>query len=119
MKKVEELLMGVPRDEALVPQGTIRWILDACDILRQLQNPSPGLLASIALRLDHSFAMPDCDVMRQRMLLADAQRVWEEVSGNGFYTRELEAQYARYINPAALEPQAGPTLEWANEDELL
>jgi hypothetical protein len=66
------------------------------------ENPPPGLLMSIALRLDHALASPGYydsiygeghHKSRVEMALIDARRVWEECSGNGFYSPEKSRYY--------------------------
>jgi hypothetical protein len=109
MTSIEHLLMGVPTSE-VIPEAVARWMLDACDALRQFQNPSPGLMASMALRLDHRFGMYPAE--RQLMILADVRSCWEEMVGEGFYTRDRESFYASMIKPVE-----GPTLDWAEDDD--
>jgi len=59
-----------------------------------------GLLVSIAMRLDHSFLMgPMLSESheqwnrRREMVLADAKRALEEISGKGFWSPENNADY--------------------------
>jgi hypothetical protein len=58
----------------------------------QINKPSPGLLASMAMRLHHGFGLlPDA---AKAHYLSDARRLLDEVSGNGFYHPECEHEYA-------------------------
>lgn len=67
------------------------------------KDPSPGLLMSMALRYDHGLGVPGYyDALvgpgeHQRKLqhaLTLMRQLYEEVSGNGFYSPEREQQYA-------------------------
>lgn len=78
------------------------------------KEPPPGLLMSMALRLDHSLAVPaDCLPIkppreeRLRQALADARRCYEEVCGTGFYKPEREAVYAAMLSPPPQDTQGG------------
>lgn len=67
--------------------------------------PPPGLLMSIAMRLDHRLGVPGyydgalfsasgiSHVQRLEIALLDAKRAWEEVVGHGFYRSDREAEY--------------------------
>jgi hypothetical protein len=65
--------------------------------------PPRGLLLSIALRLDHSLlapvwfkaGSPPAEDRRRRieMALSDARKVWEEVTGHGFWRPENNEDY--------------------------
>lgn len=73
---------------------------------------TPGLLMSIALRLDHAIGMPgyyDQEILggkpgdharRLEMLLSDARRAYEEITGTGFYSPDKEAAYASMAEAA-------------------
>jgi hypothetical protein len=80
-------------------------ILAALRSSEQTSDAPPGLLMSIAMRLDHGLACPGyydqpmyagsgvTHAQRLRVALADARRVWEEVTGRGFYKPDREAEY--------------------------
>lgn len=85
-------------------QNTIAGLKERAPRSEQQQRqkePPPGLLVSIALRLDHGLFMPniltgETEEQHQRRIevaLQDARRAWEECSGNGFYSPEREAGY--------------------------
>ena len=69
--------------------------------------PSVGLLVSMAIRLDHGLGCPGyydspafsaSGLTHKRRLeaaMSTARQLWEEVTGQGFYSREKEQQYAR------------------------
>jgi hypothetical protein len=68
------------------------------------KEPPPGLLMSMAMRMDHAIGCPgyyDQEIFRGkishadrlRVLLNDMRKVWEEVVGQGFYKPELESKY--------------------------
>lgn len=75
------------------------------------REPSPGLLMSMALRYDHGLACPGYYDMfgegehekRLSHALRLMRKLYEEVSGEGFYLPEREAFYARL---AQKEPPA-------------
>lgn len=77
-------------------------------VLHDLNKPSYGLLASIATRLDHSFALqlPGESKLqhqhRQFALLCDARRCLDEIAGRGFYHRERDEEYERLILPEVM-----------------
>ncbi len=71
-------------------------------------GPSPGLLMSMALRYDHGLGMPgyyDTQPLqfgpshKQRLegTLGVMRQLWEEVTGNGFYQPEKEADYTAML----------------------
>lgn len=79
--------------------------------------PSPGLLMSIAVRLDHGLGMSGyydnpifraagtaSHLRRLRWALREARKVYSEVSGNGFYHPEREQQYVQLLRDAGLYP---------------
>jgi hypothetical protein len=75
------------------------------------QNPPVGLLMSMALRLDHGFGRPGYyDAMfgpgehRKRLAcaLAEMRKLYEEVSGYGFYKPAREAEYAAMMEGLVL-----------------
>ena len=71
-------------------------------------EPSPGLLASMAMRNDHSFGMPRQTLpgemniftfgytqeMRE-VAMRDMAKLYEEVVGTGFYSPEREDRYVK------------------------
>ncbi len=63
--------------------------------------PTLGLLTSIALRMDHNFG--NLDPAQQGLMLQDALRAWEEITGKhgGFYTPEAEDKYLEFIKDTA------------------
>jgi hypothetical protein len=74
--------------------------------------PTPGLLMSIAIRLDHAIGMPGyydqfsesspgTHARRLELLLSDARRAHEEITGQGFYDPESEQRYANMKAEAA------------------
>lgn len=60
-------------------------------------EPTPGLLMSMALRYDHSIAMP-IHADRLRVMLDKMEQVYEEVVGLGFYKPDKEAEYAGLVS---------------------
>lgn len=80
-------------------------------------EPSPGLLMSMALRFDHALAMPgyydqinrllgssefkETHAMRLDSTLRLMRKLWEEMSGQGFYQPHLEAHYASLCDGVA------------------
>lgn len=86
---------------------------------RRQSEPPPGLLVSIALRLDHGLFMPQLGEdeeghkRRIEVTLSDARRAWEECSGNGFYSPEREAGYVamqeKGVSPMELFQIARPS----------
>jgi hypothetical protein len=74
--------------------------------LTDLPNtPSPGLLMSMALRYDHALGIPgyydDLPIQlgmshdeRLKSTLSMMRQLYEEISGQGFYRPEREAEYA-------------------------
>jgi hypothetical protein len=95
-------------------------------------TPSPGLLMSMALRHDHALGMPGyydsplfsgnvrgnvrtgrdgvSHAMRLQSTLAQMRKLYEEVSGHGFYRPELEDHYRRMAAP---DMTSGDTREQA------
>jgi hypothetical protein len=75
------------------------------------EEPSPGLLMSMAVRFDHGLGMPGyyddpmfnrqgvTHAMRLENALTTMRQLHEEVVGKGFYKREREAQYAELTPP--------------------
>lgn len=73
------------------------------------KEPPPGLLMSIAMRLDHGLGCPgyydqpifsrDKISHRERLnaTLITARQVYEEVTGQGFYSPEREDEYIRLM----------------------
>jgi len=73
-----------------------------------LSNPTPGLLMSMAIRYDHALAIPGyydhpffakdgiTHAQRLESTLRVMRQLWEEVTGNGFYRPEKEAEYAAH-----------------------
>ena len=70
---------------------------------QEMCQPSDGLLASIAMRLDHSFGIQgslepnDHFENRQYHLLCDARRAVDEITGRGFYHPRKEQDYVSMI----------------------
>lgn len=76
-------------------------------------KPPIGLLVSIAMRLDHSFGMNmptltkdgfvnETDeewYQRQRVLITDAGRAYDEIVGEGFYAPDKEQWYVGHLAP--------------------
>ena len=70
-------------------------------------EPPPGLLMSMALRMDHGLGVPgyydqqmfgsEAPTHKQRLeaALITARQMWEEVTGHGFYRPEKEAEYVQ------------------------
>lgn len=83
------------------------------------KDPPPGLLMSMAMRYDHALGMPgyydELNLMmnaptgtpthaeRLDATLRTMRQLYEEVSGNGFYSPEKEAWYAEAARRAAGE----------------
>lgn len=78
--------------------------------------PSPGLLMSIAVRLDHGLGMSGyydnpifraagraSHLRRLQWALMEARKVYSEVSGNGFYHAEREQHYVQLLRDAGLD----------------
>lgn len=76
-------------------------------------EPPPGLLMSMALRYDHGLGCPGyydsaifassgiTHAKRLDATLRTMRQLWEEVSGNGFYRPEKEAEYADMLGGIA------------------
>lgn len=62
----------------------------------ETMNPSKAMLASMALRYDHSFGLLDAGDPRRSGILTIMRQLWEEVAGEGFYNGQdtLRAQLA-------------------------
>ena len=73
-------------------------------------EPPPGLLMSMALRYDHGLGMPGyydqemfktpynpTHAQRLESTLSTMSQLWEEVTGNGFYRPEKEAEYVAHL----------------------
>lgn len=74
-------------------------------------EPPPGLLMSMAIRMDHCLGVPGyydsfehtggatvaSHQQRLDAALATARQMWEEVTGRGFYRPEREAEYAERL----------------------
>lgn len=70
-------------------------------------EPPPGLLMSMALRMDHGLGVPgyydqqmfgsEAPSHKQRLeaALITARQMWEEVTGHGFYRPEKEPEYVQ------------------------
>lgn len=70
-------------------------------------EPTPGLLISMAIRMDHGLGIPgyydqpmfgsDGPTHKQRLdaALSTARQMWEEATGRGFYRPEKEAEYVK------------------------
>lgn len=56
------------------------------------RSPSKGLMVSIAMRLHHDFGL--LTDRRKELVLSDVRRMFDEISGNGFYRPEKESEYA-------------------------
>jgi len=90
--------------------------LSDAQLASRVRNPSRALKISMAMRLDHGFGIPNIDLStmqpeteeqhkrRQEVLLQDIDRMFEEISGNGFYSPEQEAWYL--ANDKAAQPTA-------------
>ena len=59
-------------------------------------EPDVALLASIATCLDHGFGTLTTN--RQKALLADARKVYDEVVGIGYYRQENRRDYLRWLS---------------------
>lgn len=78
-------------------------------------SPPYGLLVSMATRQDHGFGVKqfrfdlgayETDeewANRQKSLLLDALRMWEEMNGKGFWSPEKNENYERGLTPAMKE----------------
>lgn len=76
-------------------------------------EPAPGLLMSMAIRMDHGLGVPGyydqpmfgsgspSHKQRLEAALVTARQMWEEVTGHGFYQPEKEAEYARRAAPSS------------------
>lgn len=79
------------------------------------QDPSRGLLISMALREDHAFTAPVQELFpgvvfgltdqQREARLRDMRKVHEEVVGTGFYRANDEAYYVGLINLVADIPE--------------
>lgn len=96
-------------------QAYARECVEADRKAQRAAEPSPGLLMSMAMRYDHGLALPGYyDQMnaamktagmepkathaeRLKSTLRTMRQLWEEVTGNGFYAPELEAEYAAKV----------------------
>lgn len=63
-------------------------------------EPDIALLASMATCLRHDFGLLEAD--RQKSILADMRKLWDEVAGRGYYSRENRGRYLSTL-AAALE----------------
>ena len=88
-----------------------RSTLDTKDSPRLPKDPPEGLLMSMALRYDHGLGVPGYydtfgtqgfHAKRLLSTLATMRQLYEEVSGNGFYSPERE-QYYKDLKNAALD----------------
>lgn len=83
-----------------------RRLSDPDSLLEAPPEPPPGLLMSMAIRMDHGLGCPgyydqislgkDAPTHKQRLdgAIRLAAQMWEEVVGHGFYRPEKEADYA-------------------------
>jgi hypothetical protein len=67
------------------------------------KEPPPGLLVSMAIRMDHGLGVPgyydqgmsiESHTSRMKSTITVCRQLYEEVSGYGFYKPELESHYA-------------------------
>jgi hypothetical protein len=104
-------------------KGHLRWLTEEeyaalCALApsdETCEEPSAGLLMSMAIRMDHGLGVPgyydqpmfgsDGPTQNQRLeaALSTARQMWEEVTGRGFYRPEKEAEY---VKRAALKATA-------------
>ena len=101
---------GFPHDNAINAVAEIKALseqLEASPHEIVPVKPSPGLLASMAMRVDHGLFAPADRVYRSEaereraieVALTDMGRVYEEVVGTGFYRKENEGRYASGHRP--------------------
>lgn len=82
----------------------------------ETNEPSMGLLVSMAIRMDHGLGVPGYydqpmfgnsgPTHQQRLdaAITTARQMWEEATGHGFYRPEKEAEYAARASLKANEP---------------
>ena len=81
------------------PMGDIaRTALASYELPQAHSEPPVELLVSMALRVNHGFGLDDA--RSQEVQLADMRKVYEEVTGHGFYRAERKAYYAGLIRTA-------------------
>jgi hypothetical protein len=79
------------------------------------KTPTPGILMSMALRVDHGLGCPGyydqfnvtgeawrSHARRLEVALSDARKQYEEIAGTGFYSKDREDYYCSLI-PANVE----------------
>lgn len=113
------------KDAAEITCNHLNHIIDKLSIenielkkeIKELKEPKQdepplGLLISIAMRMDHSFLCPNFHETeenfrkRQKSLLSDARRAWEEVTGRGFWTKDNNTGYeVQYMERPGEFPQ--------------
>lgn len=108
---------------ATEPHGSSCTHAEAADAVRYAKaireavlpkEPSLSLLASMALRVNHGFALDD--ERSQQVQLADMRKVYEEVAGNGFYNPERTEYYRGLVKgteTAAPFPEPDPLMAGA------
>ena len=78
------------------------------------EQPPLSLLVSMALRVNHGFGLDD--IRSQQVQLSDMRKVYEEVSGQGFYRRERAELYRGLVkgsDTAAPFPDPDPLMAGA------
>jgi hypothetical protein len=56
------------------------------------KEPPMELLVSMAMRVNHGFGLDDA--RSQEVQISDMRKVYEEVSGHGFYSEEVKGRYS-------------------------
>jgi hypothetical protein len=92
--------------------------------IKMTQKPPPGLLMSMAIRMDHALGIPgyyDQDLFgvkmyeldhgpthsqRLRAALTTCSQLWEEASGYGFYSPEKEEDYKKFLIDNGIDPDS-------------
>lgn len=84
--------------------------------LAAMEEPSEGLLMSMALRLDHGLGCPGyydqpmlardgvTHAQRVEAALSRMRKVYEEIVGRGFYSPEREEEYRAMIEATSDQP---------------
>lgn len=78
----------------------LRAAAEAAGFVLVPKDPPPGLLMSVALRMDHALGcpgyydnLPGGHARRLERTISDARRAHEEITGAGFWSPEREAMY--------------------------
>lgn len=113
-EKLDELIQALGFDPGVfwARAAILRWLGPPSET----NEPSMGLLVSMAIRMDHGLGVPGYydqpmfgnsgPTHQQRLdaAITTARQMWEEATGHGFYRPEKEAEYAARASLKANEP---------------